>query len=56
LELLQRFAVLRNVEPFELLLQRNPQRDKETDQFEEQIGGNGRSPQGDGYAVKLREQ
>src|ERR1700733_4969477 len=56
LELLQSFAVLRNVEPLELLLQRNPQRDKETDQFEEQMGGNGRPAQGDGNAVKLCEQ
>src|SRR5262249_21363341 len=54
--LLQRFAVLGNVETFQFLLARNPQRNEDADQFQERVGQAGGPDEGDPRSAKLDEQ
>ena len=51
--LLQCFAVLRNIQAFELLLQRNPQRHEHAHQLEQHIGHAAGPDQSDRYSVEL---
>src|SRR3954451_4881962 len=51
--LLQRFAVLRNIEAFQLLLQRNPQRYEGADQLEQYVGDASRPDQRNRDSVEL---
>ena len=54
--LLQRLAVLRNVEAFQLLLQRDAQRHEDADQLEQHIGDAAAPHEGDGHAIELDQE
>src|ERR1043166_5084655 len=54
-KLLQCLAMLGNIQPFQLLLLRNPERHESTDELEQDESEPGGPDQRDGYSVELQQ-